>query len=165
MQENNFEIKTENEVASAEQDITMADIEVIDSNLSLWEKIKTGQIGIDRNITETKIKMAYISILPTVLFLIMVLCDSKIQMSEFGHNAVAVVAILFLLAAFVLNLLSAPLRLITTPLRWAGKGAVWGIIVPLIGNLFGLFMGFVLGIYVAVFFPAAITIPFLRKKR
>ena len=160
------ENKKEQQDMPLEQELSMADIEVVDSNLSLWQKIKTGQIAADRDISEKKIKLAFLSIIPNIVtVIILMISRNNVVLSDFAVNSLVAILIISVASAIIISLLAFPLRLITTPLRWGAKGLIIGTIVPLLGNLFGVVLGFGFGVIAIIIAPAAIVVPFAIKKR
>ena len=68
-----------------------------------------------------------------------------------------------LLALYIIGMIAAiiacPIKLISTPLRWAVKGFKMGFFIPGIGCLIGALFGFVIGAAAVIYAPAIITVP------
>ena len=101
---------------------------------------------------------SFISILATISITLLYIFV-KIDMPRTLADIIGVILIILYIIGMGSAIISCPLKLISTPIRWAIKGFQIGLFIPFAGPLLGGVSGLVFGVVAIVYCPAIITIP------
>ena len=102
---------------------------------------------------------SFVAIIATIsITIILALSDAGIARTVVG-DVLGIILLVLYIIGILAAIISCPIKLISTPLRWAVKGFKMGIFIPGIGCLIGAFLGFVIGAAAVIYAPAIITVP------